>query len=56
MLKNPDAVSDSDLDQVRTKRAYQGSALLDSCFQRFFRVLLVVALMWLLSGWAMDWW
>ena len=37
-------------------RAYRGSALLDSSVQRFLRVLMVVLLMWVLAGWAMDWW
>lgn len=56
MLKSPDVASDPDSGAASRRRVYRGSALLDSCFQRFSRVLLVVALMWLLSGWAMDWW
>lgn len=56
MLKSPDAASDEGSDAASRRRMYQGSALLDSSFQRFYRVLVVVVLMWLLSGWAMDWW
>ncbi|HLU14241.1 MAG TPA: hypothetical protein VKZ71_00240 [Burkholderiaceae bacterium] len=38
------------------RHRYQGSALLYSSIQRVARVLVVVALMWLMAGWAMDWW
>ena len=56
MLNNPDAAADQRSDVAPRRRIYRGSALLDSSVRRFLRVLVVVALMWLLSGWAMDWW
>lgn len=40
----------------RRTRPYPGSALLESGAARCGRVLVVVVLMWLLTGWALDWW
>ncbi|HEX7386379.1 MAG TPA: hypothetical protein VF285_03760 [Castellaniella sp.] len=35
---------------------YRGSALLSSAGRRMGRVVLVVLGLWLLTGWAMQWW
>lgn len=48
--------SDGQPGVVPQRRVYQGSALLHSAARRLGRVLVVVALMWLIAGWAMDWW
>ncbi|HUH41204.1 MAG TPA: hypothetical protein VL024_10080 [Castellaniella sp.] len=37
-------------------RRYRGSALLLSAHQRMLRALLAVILLWLLTGWALQWW
>lgn len=41
---------------TRRDAAYRGSALLQSSWQRMLQVLVIVVLMWTLTGWAMDWW
>ncbi|NYT82692.1 hypothetical protein H0A70_14480 [Alcaligenaceae bacterium] len=38
-----------------SSRRHRGSALLASCVQRMACMLAAVALLWLLTGWAMGW-
>lgn len=40
---------------ARKTGGYRGSALLHSSAKRMLRVLLVVVLMWVLTGWALGW-
>lgn len=35
---------------------YRGSSLLMSAGQRMRRAALAVAFLWLLTGWALQWW
>ncbi|WP_323012084.1 hypothetical protein [Castellaniella sp.] len=35
---------------------YRGSSLLLSAAQRMRRAAVVVLLLWLLTGWALQWW
>ena len=37
-------------------RPYRGSSLLLSAGQRMRRVALAVLFLWLLTGWALQWW
>jgi len=37
-------------------RHYRGSALLASCWLRVARSALAVALLWVMAGWALQWW
>ena len=39
----------------RRPTAYRGSAVLASSWGRALRVLVAVAALWLLTGWAMEW-
>ncbi|MFA5520526.1 MAG: hypothetical protein WCY98_03125 [Castellaniella sp.] len=41
---------------LRRRRRTGGSALLHSAAGRALRLLPVLAAMWLLVGWALDWW
>ncbi|HLR13734.1 MAG TPA: hypothetical protein VK104_08995 [Burkholderiaceae bacterium] len=38
------------------RRRYRGSALLASAGWRLARMLVVVAMLWMLSSWALGWW
>ncbi|MER1966791.1 hypothetical protein [Castellaniella sp. GW247-6E4] len=37
-------------------RRYRGSALLLSAGRRMLRASLAVVFLWMLTGWAMQWW
>jgi len=38
------------------RQIYSGSALLASCWSRVARTLLAVVLLWIMAGWALQWW
>ncbi len=40
----------------RRRAAYRGSAMLHSATARAARLLPVLLGLWLLTGWALDWW
>ncbi|NYT62620.1 hypothetical protein H0A66_09885 [Alcaligenaceae bacterium] len=44
------------LSSHQEPQSYRGSALLASCAQRLAYMLVAVAWLWLLTGWAMEWW
>ena len=44
------------LSVPRARPRYRGSALLASAPARVLRVLPVVLGVWLLCGWALEWW
>jgi len=38
------------------RQTWRGSALLASCWSRMARTLLAVVLLWVMAGWALQWW
>jgi hypothetical protein len=41
---------------VRQRQPYRGSIVLFSAWARAWRIAIVVAFLWAVTGWAMQWW